>query len=214
MSELEQLKEEMILVGRALYNRGLIAGSTGNLSVRLKGGKFLVTPTRRNKIFLRKEDLLVVNKEGRVVEGEGKPTSEISMHLSIYERRPDISAIVHAHPPYTVALSMVDFRLDYPFLPEAIPLKIGIAPYSTPGTREVPESILSILPQCRVIILERHGAVALGKDLFEAFDLMDNLEHIAQICWTARCLGPITPLSLSQLRKVKVVWDEAEQIQD
>jgi len=112
MSELEQLKEEMILVGRALYNRGLIAGSAGNLSVRLKGGKFLVTPTRRNKIFLRKEDLLVVNREGRVVEGEGKPTSEISMHISIYERRSDINAIVHAHPPYTVALSMVDFRLD------------------------------------------------------------------------------------------------------
>jgi len=99
-------------------------------------------------------------------------------------------------------------------LPGAISLKIGIAPYSTPGTREVPESIFSLLPYSRVIVLERHGAVALGKDLFEAFDLMDNLEHIAQICWMARCLGPITPLNLSQLRKLKAIWDEAEQTQD
>lgn len=207
---LDTLKAQMISVSRALYNRGLVGGSTGNLSIRLAGGKFLVTPTQKSKAFLQPSDLLVVNTDGKVVEGEGEPTSEISMHICIYQRRPEINAIVHAHPPYTVALTLVDFCLDYPFLPEAIPLKIGMASYSTPGTREVPENLLNILSKCKVIVLERHGAVAFGKDIFEAFNYMDGLEHVAKICWAARCLGPITPLTLSQLQKFKAVWDERD----
>ncbi|MDL1970402.1 MAG: class II aldolase/adducin family protein [Candidatus Desulfofervidaceae bacterium] len=205
---LDTLKAQMISVGRALYNRGLVAGSTGNLSIRLPGGKFLVTPTQMSKAFLQPSDLLVVNTDGKVVEGEGEPTSEISMHICIYQRRSEINAIVHAHPPYTVALTLIGFHLDYPFLPEAIPLKIGMASYSTPGTREVPENLLNLISRCKVIVLERHGAVAFGKDIFEAFNYMDGLEHVAKICWAARCLGPITPLTLSQLQKFKAVWDE------
>ncbi len=208
--DIEKLKEDVLFVGRLLFERGLLSGSTGNLSVRLGGGKYLVTPTRKNKIFLKKEDLLIVNQEGKVIEGEGKPTSEIPMHISVYERRPNINAIVHAHPPYVVALSMVNFPINYPYLPESIPLKIGIAPYSTPGTREVPESLLKLLSNCRVIVLERHGAVALGKSLFEAFDLMDNLEHIAKTYWTARCLGSFMPLSLVQINKFMAVWNEQD----
>jgi len=206
MDDLNNLKKQLILIGRTLYQRGLISGNTGNLSVRLSGGKFLVTPTRKNKEFLKDEDLLIVNIDGKVVEGKGEPTSELPMHISIYQRCPKVNAIVHAHPPFTVALTLIGFRLDYPYLPEAIPLKIGMATYSTPGTREVPDTLLNLLAKHKVIVLERHGAVTMGKDLFEAFDLMDELEHIARIYWAARCLGTFTPLSLAQLKRYREVW--------
>ncbi|HDD35682.1 MAG TPA: class II aldolase/adducin family protein [Candidatus Desulfofervidus auxilii] len=208
MNDIETFRKQMILVGYRLYKRGLVGGSTGNLSLRLRGGKFLVTPSRKNKAFLQEKDLIIVNIDGKVVEGNGHPTSELPMHISIYQRCPEVNAIVHAHPPFTVALTLVGFRLDYPYLPEAIPLKIGMATYSTPGTKEVPSSILGLLVKHKVIVLERHGAVSLGKDLFEAFDLMDELEHIARIYWAARCLGPFTPLTLDQIKRFKEVWHE------
>ncbi len=207
MSEetLNQIREDMAKIAKRLFERGLIAGTEGNLSVRLEKNRLLITPTGINKGMLKKEDLIVINQYGEVIEGDGQPSTESAMHVVIYQHCPKINAIIHAHPSFTIALTLVGFRLDYPYLPEAAILSpIGVAPYSTPGTSEVAESLISLLPRCRTIILERHGAVTLGKDLNEAFNLMDSLEHMAQICWAARVISPINPLSPSQLNRLKI----------
>lgn len=209
---LNQLKGEMVDTSKRLFERGLIAGIEGNLSVRLKHERLLITPTGINKGMLKIEDLLIIDQYGQVIEGRGKPSIEATMHIVIYQHCPEVNAIVHAHPPFTVALTLVGFRLDYPYLPETMSLSpIGMAQYSTPGTSEVPQSLMPFLPKSRTIILERHGAVTLGRDLNDAFDLMDGLEHVAQICWAARVISPIKPLSLQQLNKLKTIWDKGSQ---
>lgn len=206
---LDQLKRAVVDTGKRLSERRLIAGSEGNLSVRLEHERLLITPTGINKGMLKMEDLLIIDQYGQLIEGEGHPSIESAMHIVIYQRCPGVNAIVHAHPPFTVALTLMGFRLDYPYLPETMSLyPIGVAGYSTPGTSEVPQSLMSFLPKCRTIILERHGAVTLGRDLNNAFDLMDSLEHLARICWAARVISPIKPLSLQQLNKLKAFWDK------
>jgi L-fuculose-phosphate aldolase len=185
---LEMLKQQMCDIGKRIYEKGMVAANDGNLSVRIDKDVFLVTPTGVSKGFLTKDMLLLVNGKGELLEGTYRPTSEIKMHLRVYQERPDVGAVVHVHPPYATAFAVAGIPLDQATMPELIVLlgSIPLAPYGTPSTGEVPEAIAPYVHDHQGVLLENHGALTWGKDLEHAYFLMESLEFCAKINWLAR----------------------------
>jgi L-fuculose-phosphate aldolase len=146
-----------------------------------------------------------VDLAGRVLTGEGQPTSEIRMHLLAYELRPDISAVVHAHLPYATACTLAGIDLLEPILPEVVITLGGIptAPYATPGTDEVPEAIRGIIKEYDALLLSRHGAMTVGRDVMDAYNKMEKLEHTARVVLAARLQGPLPPLPPAEVEKLR-----------
>jgi L-fuculose-phosphate aldolase len=142
--------------------------------------------------------LVIADADGNKVAGEGKVTSEFFTHLAAYEQRPDIEAVVHAHPPMATALTMAGLDMRAPLLPEVV-MALGAvpcAPYSTPGSREGADAIRGLIREGDAVLLDRHGAVTVGADLLDAYYKMEKLEHAAHIILAAHGLG--TPRLLSQ----------------
>lgn len=193
------LRADIISICRRLERSGLIAAMDGNISQRLAEDRLLITPSGKAKGRLTPRDLIVVDLNGKVLEGCGKPSSEIRMHLLVYEKRPDVNSIVHAHPPMLTAFTLSGI----PFVSEALPevwLTLGpvpTAPYATPTTQEVPEAIAPFLESHRAILMERHGALTFGGTLEEAYMRLEKLEHAAHILFYARLLKEDCPLPLS-----------------
>lgn len=206
MVDTSTLREQTIRVCRKLSEKGLIAAADGNVSCRSGENSLLITPSGRSKGELEPRDLLLVDFEGRVHEGEGRPSSEIRMHVLAYRRRPDVNAVVHAHPPLLTALTLAGI----PFLADALPevwLTIGpvpTAPYATPCTSEVPESILPFIDRHQAILLERHGSITLGRDLNEAYMRLEKLEHAAHSLFYAHLLGGRQPDPLPTAALMKI----------
>lgn len=202
-----QYRAEIVEVGRRLWQRSLVSASDGNISVRLEKDRVLGTPSGVSKGFLEPRDLVLTDLKGEVRGGlpRGvKPTTELSMHLTIYKMRPDINAVVHAHPPVATSFAASGMGLDQCLLPEAAILlgAVPLAPYATPWTDEVPESIRELVPRCDTILLAKHGAVTYGPTLKEAHFKMEILEHSAQVAFYARILGRPTPLTTDELAKL------------
>ena len=195
------LREELCRVCRLLYDRGYVAGHDGNLSCRQKDGSLLVTPSGVSKGRLEPEMLVVCDLEGNVLEGDRHPSSETPMHLEVYRQRPDVGAVVHAHPVMATAFAVCRKGLEEPFLIETISGLgvVPVAPYALPSTREVPESIRPFVKDHSAVLLANHGALAWGRDLWEAFDRMETLEHTAKIYAQVRQLGGGVKLSPEQV---------------
>jgi L-fuculose-phosphate aldolase len=191
-------------VCRRLHARDLIGAGEGNVSVRLGPDAFLVTASGVNKGYLGTEDLVVVDASGRRLRGRGSPSTEIRMHLAAYAARPDANAAVHAHPITAVALTVAGLPAPQDLVPEAAVTlgPVGVARFATPGTEEVPASLAPLLPGHDVILLERHGALALGATLAEAFDRMETLERVARIALAARLGGSCEPLPPQAVARV------------
>jgi L-fuculose-phosphate aldolase len=204
-----ELRSEVIRICQKLEQRGFIAASDGNVSCRAGEGRLLITPSGLPKGELKEADLLVVDLQGKKLSGEGNPSSEMRMHLAVYEKRPDVSAIVHAHPPLLTAYTLAGL----PFMADALPevwLTIGAvptAPYATPSTEEVPRSIAPFIEKHRAILLERHGSLTLGKNVREAYLRLEKLEHAAKTLYYAFVLNQYhpDPLPLSALRKLEAL---------
>ena len=191
---------------RRLHARNLLAAADGNVSVRVSDEEILFTPTGVNKANLRDEDLAVVNLKGKVLKGN--PSGERLMHLEVYRRCEKAKAIVHAHPPtaiaFTVAMPHLK-ELPAEALSELI-LAVGsvpIAPFARPGTIEMGTVLHPFLPQRRVILLARHGAISWGEDLEEAYNGMERLEHISQILKSSHELGGITLLPAEEVAALR-----------
>ncbi|HET8538748.1 MAG TPA: class II aldolase/adducin family protein [Anaeromyxobacter sp.] len=199
-----RLRRDLVETCRRLHARDLIGAAEGNVSARLADGTFLVTPSGANKGFLAPADLVVVDAAGRVVRGAGRASTELRMHLAAYAARPDVAAIVHAHPITAVALTVAGVAPPDDLVPEAAVTlgRIAVAPFATPGTDEVPASLAPLLPGHDVLLLERHGALALGRTLAEAFDRMETLERVARVALVARLLGRCEPLPAAAVEKV------------
>lgn len=193
MKNKTQLAQTMLDIGKRVYRNGWVASNDGNFSAVLDDGRVLVTPTRTNKGDMTEDMISVVDFQGRLIEGRCKPSSEIPMHLKIYEWRPDVRAVVHAHPPYATAFAVAGIALDRPILPEAVLEfgKVPIAPYATPGTEELAWSFRNILEEHDVFLLKNHGAVAVGEDLMTAYYKMESLELLCRILYLARGLGRV-----------------------
>ncbi|MEO7084949.1 MAG: class II aldolase/adducin family protein [Gemmatimonadaceae bacterium] len=187
-------------VCRRLYERGLIAGPDGNVSMRLIDGSILVTPAGRSKIDVTPEELVLVDRDGAVLDG-GTPSSELGMHLRIYQRRTDVHAVVHAHPPTATGFAVAGEGFVAPVLPEVI-LQMGAVPvmrYCTPGTQEVGDALEEFLDAGHTaVLMANHGATTLGRTLNEAHQRMESVEHAARILLTARLLGRVNELTVTE----------------
>lgn len=163
-----------------------------------------MTPSGVNKGYLAPADLVVVDLAGAKVRGRGRPSTELRMHLAAYAARPDAGAVVHAHPLTAVALTVAGRPAPNDLVPEASVVlgEVAIAAFATPGTEEVPRSISPLLARHDVVILERHGALALGATLFQAFDRIETLERVARVALLARLAGSCEPLPREAVEKV------------
>jgi L-fuculose-phosphate aldolase len=190
---------EIVAVCRRLYERGLIAGPDGNVSVRVAPDRILVTPSGISKVDLEEGNLVELSLDGTKLSGEGAPSSEVAMHLRAYRVRPDVAAVVHAHPPVATGFSVAGETITDGVLPEII-LQVGtvpLVPYATPGTEAVPDAMAPFLPNHDAFLLANHGATTLGRTLGEAHQRMESLEHAAKILLTARRLGCVNALDAS-----------------
>ncbi len=198
-----RLRQEIIRVTRIVANQGLIRSSDGNISVRLSGKRFLVTPSGLHKMSMEPDDPIIVNGEGEVLEGNPglRPTSELMMHLEAYRQRPDIKAVLHAHPPYATALTIAGIPFPTDLLPEVI-LALGevpTAPYATPGTERLAASIREPIKHHNTVLLGHHGSLSVGKTLEEALIALERMEHTAYTFYLARVFGEAIPLPSAEL---------------
>lgn len=189
-----------------LHQRQLLVAADGNLSLRLDDQHILITPSGINKSRLKQDGLALMTLNGEILQG--KPSSERAMHLEIYRRVPEARAITHAHPPYAIALSLA--RPYWKTLPvEALPEvmiaagNIPLVPYARPGSEKMGTSLQPFLPEHRLMILARHGAVCWGESLDETLDGIERLEQISQILTLAESLGGTTPLPAGELQALK-----------
>ena len=205
MDEL-QIKEQICDVCHKMWQLGWVAANDGNVSVKLEDGNFLATPTGISKSFITPEKLVKMNGKGEVLAGlEGfKPSSEIKMHLRCYRERPDVRAVVHAHPPTATGYAVAGKSLDeYSMIETVIAIgSIPLTPYGTPSTEEVPEAIAPYLPEHDVLLLQNHGALAVGADLITAYYRMETLELFAKISLTAHLLGGAQEIPRPQIDKL------------
>jgi L-fuculose-phosphate aldolase len=182
-------KEQMIEVGRRLWQRGMVAANDGNLSCRLGEG-FLISRSGVSKGFLFPDDIIELDSSWTKLAGSGNVSSEFQLHQAIFAAYPEVKAIVHAHPPYATAYALSEADLnDCPL--EEIRIQLGVVarlPYAPAGSREVAELAAAGMAGARVGLMLRHGAVAVGVDLMEAYLRMEALEQAAKIAWLARDL--------------------------
>jgi L-fuculose-phosphate aldolase len=197
----------IVRVCRRLYERGLVAGPDGNVSVRLADGSILITPRGRSKVDVVPDDLVVVNLDGAVLDRRGSPSSEFRMHLKIYRRRADVRAVVHAHPPTATGFAVAGESFVTPVLPEVI-LQMGEVPlvrYSTPGTDALADSLDPYLDDHDAFLLANHGATTVGTTLELAHQRMESLEHAARIVLAARAVGRVNQLSPTDVQALQAL---------
>lgn len=173
-------------IGRRMYGREMGAANDGNISVRLDDEHLLCTPTGVSKGFMEPNMLCVVDRRGELAEsrmdGRG-PSSEIKMHLRVYDEREDVEAVVHGHPLYATASAVCGRSLDRQIMPETTVLlgKVPLVPFALPSTEELPDSITPYLPKHDALLLGNHGALAVGTDLQNAYFKLEALEYYAKI---------------------------------
>jgi L-fuculose-phosphate aldolase len=181
-------------------------GTAGNLSARLEDGRLLVTPTGMSKFLLKPSDMVIVDLQGKLLVGTRKVTSEVGMHLAIYEMRHDISAVIHSHPPIATGFACAGKALDEVLCQEGV-MTLGAVPlakYATTGTGEVAASLGPFIRGHEAILMANHGVVTYGTDLLEAFLRMETVEHLAHIELVAHQLGSPRPLSVNQIEQVRM----------
>ncbi len=197
-----QLREEICQVGRLLYDRGYVASNDGNISVMAEPGRLLITPSGVSKGRMTPDMLLVTDLEGNVIEGDRHPSSEGKMHLAVYRARPEVRAVVHAHPQAATAFAICRRPLKTPYLAELV-LGLGEVPvtpeFAMLSTDEVPKSIEPYLPGHNALLLANHGALAWGESLWQAFDRMETVEHTAKTLLNVQALGGGVPLTEAQV---------------
>jgi L-fuculose-phosphate aldolase len=191
MSADAQLRADIVEVGRRMYARGYTASNDGNISVRLGNGRLLMTPKGVCKGFMTADMMCVTDESGRKLEGARDPSSEMLMHLEVYRHRPDVGAVVHAHPPIATGFAVAGIPLDRAVLAEVLTTlgAIPIAEYATPSTSELPDAVRRYIKAHDGMLLANHGALTVGSDVFSAYYKMETIEHFAKISLVARLLG-------------------------
>jgi L-fuculose-phosphate aldolase len=200
------LRKGILAVGKSLINSGLVVGTWGNISVwdsRREG--FWITPSGMSYLGLKPRDLVLINRQGKIIKGIRKPSSEFMMHLAIYSRRPDVLGIVHTHSVYATAHAVA--RIEIPGVAEDLAQIVGgsveVAPYSLTGTQELAEAAAIGLGNKNAVLLANHGVVGVGQDLDEALKVCQVVEKSAQIHVLSRVLGTPVCLSTQDLEKMR-----------
>jgi L-fuculose-phosphate aldolase len=200
-----QLRADIVEVGRRLYARGYTASNDGNISVRLDDGRLLMTPKSVCKGFMAIEMMCITDLDGRKLAGERDPSSEMQMHLEVYRQRPEVRAVVHAHPPIATGFAVAGIPLDRAVLAEVVTTlgSVPIAEYATPSTKELPDAVRKYVKAHDGMLLANHGALTMGVDLFSAYYKMETIEHFAKISLVARLLGGERLLSREEVTRLE-----------
>jgi L-fuculose-phosphate aldolase len=204
MASVQVLARQIVEYGRRLYERSLVGGTEGNLSVRLTKDKILITPRNKNKGFLKIQDMVVLSTTGKVVSGKNEPSTEYQAHLEVYAQRPDINAVCHAHPLYATGFAVDGIALDKPTLPEIV-ISLGqipIADYGTPGTPELARNIRGLIKLHDALLLKNHGVLTVGTNLEEAFNRMETVERYAEIMFAAMLIGKPQQIPANLIKKL------------
>ncbi len=200
----EQIKQEICEIGKKIYDLGFVAANDGNISVKVSENEFYCTPTGVSKGYMTPDMIIKVDAEGNKLEGTLNPSSEIKMHMRVYRERPDVNAVVHAHPPIATAFTVAGVPMNEYILPEAV-LTIGDVPtctYGTPSTMEIPDSLMPYIQEHDAFLLENHGALTVGNTLQRACFTMEEVEFNAKINFYARQLGAVKEIPDNQMEKL------------
>jgi L-fuculose-phosphate aldolase len=207
-SHTDSVRHDIVAVCQRLYQCGFIAGTEGNVSVRVEPDRVWITPSGYHKGLIHPEDLLLIDDTGQVCFGHGKPSSEMPMHLALYRGRPDIRAVVHAHPPLATALTVAGYGLQMPLLPEVVVTlgEVPTVPYQLPTTWEFAQAVAAAMQQAEAALLENHGCVTVGVSLQAAVNAMETVERAAQVFYLAKTLGRVQALpsaAVEALRRLR-----------
>jgi L-fuculose-phosphate aldolase len=199
-----KLKEQMCDVGRRIWLKGFCAGNEGNHSYRIGPDRFLCTPTGISKGNLKPDDLCVVDGQGKQISGKRKRTSEILMHLAIYNARPDVTCVIHSHPPHATAFAVAGVELPTCIHPEAEVFlgAVKMAKYVTPGDTRLGESILPYVKDANTIVLQNHGVVCFDTDLEQCYYKLEIVDAYARILILAKQVGSIRPLDSAEMKEL------------
>jgi len=195
------LTQEMICIGKKLYDRQLIAATEGNFSYRIDDYRILATPSGLCKGELKTDDLVLINSHGKHLSGKHNVSTEIALHLEVFRQRPDVKACIHAHPTNCIALMLAGKKLDKPLLRESVLLlgKVPTTPYARPSTSQVPESIRPYIQKTDCILLDHHGSLTVGRSLKEAYHKLEVMEHTAESYITALNMGEVAELGRDEV---------------
>lgn len=204
--EYMEIREQICDICHKMWQQGWVAANDGNISVKLPDGNYLATPTGISKSFITPEKLVIINGKGEVISGLPgyKPSSEIKMHMRCYRERPDVGAVVHAHPATATGFAVAGKSMDeYSMIETVIAIgSIPLTPYGTPSTDEVPDAITPYLQDHDVMLLQNHGALTVGCDLITAYYRMETLELYAKISLVAHLLGGAKEIEKPQIEKL------------
>ncbi len=199
-----EYRQDIVEVGKLVYQKGWVAANDGNISIRLEGDRILATPTGVSKGMMQPGDLIIVDLKGNKIEGTRERTSEIAMHTTIYEMRPDVRSVVHAHPPVATGFAAAGRALNMALLPEGI-IGLGCVPladYGLPGTPALTEPMLPYIPKYDAVMMGNHGAVCYGEDVYKAFFKMETVEHFARVSLVTELLGGPRVLPRAEVSKL------------
>ena len=201
----EQIRAEIVEVGRRMYARGYVASNDGNISARLDDQRLITTPTAVSKGYMTPDMMVIVDYDGNKLSGERKASSELKMHLEIYRNRPDVNAVVHAHPPLATGFAVAGIPLTRAVLAEVITTlgSVPIAEYATPSTAELPEAVRKYIKAHDGMLLANHGAVTCGDSVTSAYHKMETIEHFAKISLVARLLGREHLISREEVERLQ-----------
>src|ERR671918_1237086 len=205
MTNESSLRADIVEVGRRLYARAYTASNDGNISVRLGANRLLMTPKSVCKGFMTPDMMCVTDPDGRKLQGDRDPSSEMLMHLEVYRQRPDVQAVVHAHPPTATGFAVAGIPLDRAVLAEVVTTlgSIPIAEYGTPSTPELPAAVRKYIKAHDGLLLANHGALTIGPDVYAAYYKMETIEHFAKISLVTRQLGRENLLSREEVDRLQ-----------
>lgn len=193
MASFESICDDMIYVGKQLYQRGLIIGTDGNISAKMDDGNIVITGSGFCKGKLKREDMTVIRPTGEILKGP-KPARDVRMHLAVYRTCTEAKAVVHAHPPVITGFSMSQYNFEKVALPEAMFNLHGVActEYAVPISVDVARGIMKVMrekPECRAIVMANHGALTFSDDIYDAFYKMETLELLAKSTLVSKLIG-------------------------
>ena len=204
---LDRLRADIVEIGHRLYTRGFCASNDGNITVRFADDRVLTTPKSVSKGYMTPDMMVVVDLDGRKVSGDRDASSELLMHLEVYRQRPDVRAVVHAHPPLATGFAVAGVPLDRAVLAEVICTlgSIPIVDYATPSTPELPAAVRQYIKAHDGLLLANHGALTVGGDVYSAYYKMETVEHFAKISLVARMLGGERLISQEEVLRLQAL---------
>jgi len=204
------LKKQLVKTCHKVYKKGFVAAFDGNLSVRIDENKFLITRSGINKGEVTENDILTIDSNCNIIEGSGKITTEVKLHLKIYNSRKEVNSVIHCHPIYATAIATSRENFPNNIFPEVILTlgKVPICNYATPSTDELANSLNPFVDYANVFLLSNHGAVSVGETIEVAFFRMEKLEHISKTIFVSESIGNMKKLENEQIEELYAIADK------